>query len=356
MTDTRRRITRLLVAAAVVIPSLVTVATSSLAAPTQADVEAAEAKLETFGHELERQIELYNDARYRLEQARARLHDAKVRMDTAEQEASAARAQLSNRAVEAYIGTGSQLDTLLEAQDFSEFSDRLTFMGAIAQSDADLAATADAAGQKAEWAADEYSRAVAEARANVEKMGELRATIEEMFVQQEALLAETKADYADYLARQEAAAAAAAAAEADAADDDGTTAPPPTTTLPPPPPNTSAAAVAVNAARAALGAPYVWGSAGPSTFDCSGLTSWAWAQAGVYLPHSAAAQYGSLPKVPLSDLQLGDIVYYGNFGPHVGIYIGGGQMIHARHPGPGGQVQLDSVYGYDEPWGAVRPG
>ena len=105
-----------------------------------------------------------------------------------------------------------------------------------------------------------------------------------------------------------------------------------------------------------LGAPYVFGAAGPSSFDCSGLTSWAWAQAGVYLPHSASAQYSSLPHVPLDQVQPGDIIYYGNFGPHVALYIGGGSIIHARHPGPGGEVQQDSMYGYDRPWAAMRPG
>ena len=91
-----------------------------------------------------------------------------------------------------------------------------------------------------------------------------------------------------------------------------------------------------------LGAPYVFGAAGPSSFDCSGLTMWAWAQAGVSLPHSAAAQYASLPaRSALDAVQPGDIIYYGNFGPHVAIYVGGGQIVHARHPGPGGQVQYE---------------
>ena len=56
----------------------------------------------------------------------------------------------------------------------------------------------------------------------------------------------------------------------------------------------------------------------------------------------------------LSDVQPGDIIYYGNFGPHVALYVGGGNIIHARHPGPGGEVQLDGMYAYDRPWGAVR--
>jgi cell wall-associated NlpC family hydrolase len=112
----------------------------------------------------------------------------------------------------------------------------------------------------------------------------------------------------------------------------------------------------VGAAYSVIGAPYVFGAAGPDAFDCSGLTSWAWAQAGVSLPHSALAQLGSLPQVPLSSVEPGDIIYYGSTSPHVAIYVGGGNIIHARHPGPGGEVQVDSMYGYDTPYAAMRPG
>jgi len=122
------------------------------------------------------------------------------------------------------------------------------------------------------------------------------------------------------------------------------------------PPNASAAQIAVGAAYSVIGAPYVFGAAGPDAFDCSGLTSWAWAQAGVSLPHSADAQLGSLPQVPLSAVEPGDIIYYGSVSPHVAIYVGGGNIIHARHPGPGGEVQVDSMYGYDTPYAAMRPG
>jgi cell wall-associated NlpC family hydrolase len=116
-----------------------------------------------------------------------------------------------------------------------------------------------------------------------------------------------------------------------------------------------AAAIAIAAARSVLGAPYVYAAAGPSAFDCSGLTMWAYAQAGIALPHSASAQYASFPRVSLSALRPGDIVYYGDYGPHVALYLGGGLIIHATHPGPGGGVHVDSLYGYDRPWGAVRP-
>jgi cell wall-associated NlpC family hydrolase len=350
-----RSILRLAVTAFVVLPSLVVSLSVASAAPTEQEVADAQAEVERLGHELETAIELYNDANYQLSETEQLLADAKARMDAAQAEADAARTQLSDRAVEAYTGMGSQLDILLEAQDFSTFSDRLTFMGAIAEADAAIAANADASGQKAEWAAAEYADAVAKAKAHVDTMADERAKIESMLARQEELYRTLDVQYQDYLADQEAAAAAAAAAETAALANDGSDvpAPPP---LPAPPANATGAQIAVNAALSVRGAPYVWGSAGPTSFDCSGLTSWAWAQAGVYLPHSAAAQFASLPRVSLSDVQPGDIIYYGNFGPHVALYIGGGQIVHARHPGPGGEVQTDSMYGYDTPYGAVRPG
>ena len=73
-----------------------------------------------------------------------------------------------------------------------------------------------------------------------------------------------------------------------------------------------------------------------------------------FLTHSSVAQYSSFPRIPLSAVQPGDLVYYGNYGPHIAIYVGGGQIIHASSPAPGGQTRIDSMYGYDEPWGAVR--
>ncbi len=351
---TRTKITRLVVAAVLVIPTLVVSLTTATAAPSKEDVEQAEARLTVLEHDLERSIEEYNEARYRLEQVRAKLSDAKSRMDEAKAQAAESRAALSNRAVEAYTGMGSQLDVLLEAEDFSEFSDRLTFMGAIAQSDAEVAASADADRQKAEWAANEYAGAMAERQAQLDTMRTKREQIQGMFDEQEQIAADLGREYADYLAQQRAAAAAAATTEADIGSDDGGGYDAGATFTPPP--ASGAAGTAVAAAYTKIGAPYVWGSAGPDTFDCSGFTVWAWAQAGVSLPHSALAQYSTLPAVSLSAVEPGDLIYYGNYGPHVAIYVGGGNIIHTRNPSPGGSVQLDSMYGYDQPYGAVRPG
>ena len=159
-----------------------------LAAPTEQEVADAEAEVERLGHALETASEAYNEANYQLSEAKQQLADAKARMDAAAAEADEARSRLSDRAVEAYTGMGSQLDGLLEAQDFSQFSDRLTFIGAIAENDAAIAAAAESAGQKAEWAAQEYDAAVAKAEAHLDEMAKQRAIFEEKLAEQEALV------------------------------------------------------------------------------------------------------------------------------------------------------------------------
>jgi cell wall-associated NlpC family hydrolase len=122
-----------------------------------------------------------------------------------------------------------------------------------------------------------------------------------------------------------------------------TTVPPPATTTPPPAPNVApggspAAATAVQAALSRVGDPYVWGAAGPGAFDCSGLVMWAYAQAGVYLPHYSGAQYADTTHIPMSALQPGDLVFPANPGQHVAMYIGNGEIVQAPYTGADVQV------------------
>jgi peptidoglycan DL-endopeptidase CwlO len=104
----------------------------------------------------------------------------------------------------------------------------------------------------------------------------------------------------------------------------------------------------VQFAYAQLGKPYIYGSAGPGGFDCSGLVKAAWARAGKSLPHNAAMQWNAMAHVSASQLQPGDAVFYRSLA-HVGIYIGNGKVIHA--PTPGDVVSVAPVnmmppYGY----------
>ena len=117
--------------------------------------------------------------------------------------------------------------------------------------------------------------------------------------------------------------------------------------------------VAANWALTQLGKPYQWGAAGPSTYDCSGLTMVAWAHAGVSLLHYTGYQWEEGPHVSLDQLQRGDLLFYAtdNSDPntihHVGIYIGNGMMVDA--PFTGAFVRIDSIYQPGVPIGAVRP-
>jgi cell wall-associated NlpC family hydrolase len=114
-------------------------------------------------------------------------------------------------------------------------------------------------------------------------------------------------------------------------------------------PASGRAAAAVAAARSALGRPYVWGANGPSGFDCSGLTQWAYAQAGVALPRTSQAQRYAGRQVPLSEARPGDLVLYRSDASHVAMYMGNGQVIHAPYPGapvrydPVGMMPISSV-------------
>ncbi|MFI8322478.1 NlpC/P60 family protein [Streptomyces sp. NPDC085529] len=96
---------------------------------------------------------------------------------------------------------------------------------------------------------------------------------------------------------------------------------------------TGRASAAISFARAQLGKPYVWGATGPSAYDCSGLTQAAWRAAGVSLPRTTYTQINAGRRVSRSELAPGDLVFFYSGISHVGLYIGGGQMIHAPRPG-----------------------
>jgi cell wall-associated NlpC family hydrolase len=124
--------------------------------------------------------------------------------------------------------------------------------------------------------------------------------------------------------------------------------------IPIPPPPSGKAGIAIAAAHSVVGVPYVAFQASPETgFDCSGLTSWAWAQAGVAIPHQSARQYASLPHVPIDQAQPGDLVFFYNPIHHVGMYIGGGLMIDS--PFTGATVRVASMR-WDMVVGVARPG
>lgn len=110
-------------------------------------------------------------------------------------------------------------------------------------------------------------------------------------------------------------------------------------------PPAAGAQAAIEEAKKQIGKPYEWGADGPDSFDCSGLTQWAWKAGGKYLPHSSQAQFSSTSRVTLAQIQPGDLVFYGSPIHHVGLYVGDGRMIEASQTGT--PVRYASIYRSD---------
>jgi cell wall-associated NlpC family hydrolase len=211
----------------------------------------------------------------------------------------------------------------------------------------------------------------AEAAAAESRLAELRSEIEAKVAEQEDEIAELNAAIERAERREaarEAAARRAAAREAAAqraarreARQDAVQAQPdpqpasssnPAPSSPSPPAPSGGAAAAVQAALSQVGKPYQWGAAGPNAYDCSGLTMWAWAHGGVSLPHSSSMQYGATARVSRSNLQPGDLMFFGSPIHHVAMYVGGGRMVEAPYSGL--SVRVTSAFRSDYV-GAGRP-
>lgn len=377
---------RLALALALIVGALAPVggSRSAEAAPIddkRAEARRLEAAIEENGERISRLAEDYNEARVRIDEATAGIVDAERRLDTAKRESDALRARVRARAAVLYkqAGSGAPLADL-DAGSVQEAGARAKYSAAAAERNASLVADLTVAREMLEGRRAELDRIRAEATAEEERLARARREVEAAQAEQQQLLAQVEGEIAELVEqeaarrraeaerrareemerrrRQEAAAREAAAREeagrgSAGGSGGGSSAPAPSA----PPPNVPApnarAAVAVDTAKAQLGDPYRWGASGPDAFDCSGLTMYAWAAAGVGLPHSSRSQFASLPHVPMDALAPGDLVFYGSPIHHVGMYVGGGQMIHA--PQTGDVVKYSSIYRSDFA-GAARPG
>jgi cell wall-associated NlpC family hydrolase len=344
MTATRARlVTRLSIAVLLTASATIGAASLSSAAPSREEVEQARARLDSLNRDLDLMVEQYNQARLRLQEVQARLADVRAQAQRAQATADRATRSLNANAARAYRGVGSQIAELFESASLADFSDRLEFIGSMAQADSDLAVEAETARQEARWTAAELRATAEERQGIVDALAAKQDQIESRVAEARDLYEELDREY------HEALAASAAAEEAAAAGTSVGGSPIP----PPPAPNANVAAV-LQAAYSMIGTPYQYGGSSPETgFDCSGFTMWSWSHAGVYLPHSSAAQYASLPHVAQSDLQPGDLVFFYSPISHVGIYVGGGSMIHS--PQTGSVVSVVPIY-WDSFVGAARPG
>lgn len=343
---------------------------ASLSAPAFAnpidDKRAEAARLAQQLDAQNRQIEIldeqYNQAVLHQTDTQSALTTAQAQLQVAESNLADARQRLATNAVDAYVhgGTTAIIDQLVgsNGQDMplrKAYAETAT--GDEQQAvDGLHAAVGDLRAREATLQAAQSS-----AHDAVNQVGSARNATAAMVNTQQATLAQVQGQLAQLVAQQQAeqAAAQAAKAKADLAARTAALESPTTTRgnssprlgtsgappVGPPPPAAAGASKAVATAEAQLGKPYQWGGAGPNSFDCSGLTMYAWDAAGVSLAHSAATQYDETAHVPIADLQPGDLVFFGSPPYHVGMYVGGGQMIDAPHTGA--NVEYDSIYWAD---------
>jgi peptidoglycan DL-endopeptidase CwlO len=320
----------------------------SSAVVSQQDLQAAKAKLVSLNQQLSQLVEQYDQTNLRLHEAEIKLADAQATADRAQADADSSRALLDLRVRTAYMEAGSEIDILLGATSLAEFAERMQFLSSLTERDRDYAAQAEVQGREAELASASLTEAVDARMALLASLDQQKSSIESAITDQQSLIANLRKK----LTAQEL---------AQVADDPGPPSSPPDPSPPPPPPPppppVPGADVAVQAAYSAIGVPYLWGGDNPNDgFDCSGLTMWSWAQAGVSLPHSSYAQYAVIPHVSRDDLKPGDLLFFYDPISHVSIYVGNNQMIQAHHPGV--VVSLDTISDY---WwavfvGAGRPG
>lgn len=333
---TWRRLTRAV--RLTVVGAAVATVVGVLASPATADpapTTASEA-LQQYQHlsqKADKLNEKYLAAKVDLQKKRARWQRAKKAAVTArqhEQQAQAQQERFRGRVDElsraSYQGARfSELSALLSGTSPQNFLDRASALNVIATDSYDglhrLAhATADA--QRARQQATAAKQQAARAKRAAQKM------VTDIQHHKQALQ--------DQIDKVKAALDRLTAAERSALQDPGDMG----VFIAPP----GAAGVAMQAALSQRGKPYVWGADGPDAYDCSGLTMWAYAQAGISLPHSAAAQQDLGVPVSRSELQPGDLVFMGSPAYHVGIYVGSGEMVDA--PTSGEVVKVQPLWGF----------
>ncbi len=329
-------------------------------------LEAAEEEVDRLSEELR----VAEDDKARLD---VEIAEAEVTIAAMEVEVGGLRAQMSDLAVQAFVGggRGGSLTGLLspgagpnEAVQRQYLTEMALNLGS-ADSDQLDALIGDLDDKKSRL---ERDRVAAEELAT--RIQEHQSEATDKIAEYTALKAKAERELGDALAKERArrAAAAAAAARAQAnalaasrapgsssgQSTSGASASRPRFDPSSIPASSSRGAIAVAAARSQVGVKYVKNAAIENqAFDCSGLTMWAWQKAGVSLPHQSRRQFSSSPRVPVEYIEPGDLIFFYDPITHVGIYVGDGMMVDA--PGVGRTVRLTAV-SWNKVVGVTRPG
>ena len=338
------RLSRVLLVAAVgVSTALVLPATSGSATPTKS-IQDVQREVDQLSAQADIAIERYDQARIELSAAARKTKAAEDRVSRAQQKIAAQRSVMGQIAADAYrSGSLDEFVSLMSTSSPENFLGRAAALDQISSHESSVLESMRIAQLGLSQAQAVARQQLAAQKKIATQLKEQKAAIQDTLARQQSLLDHLKAEERARLAalerqRQQEIASTTASRAAPIPTYNG--------------PASGRAAVAVKFAYAQLGKPYSWGASGPSSYDCSGLTMAAWGSAGVSLPHSSAAQYGSGPHVSQENVEPGDLVFFGSPIHHVGIYIGNGNMINAPHTGD--VVKIEAAFRSDYV-GAVRP-
>ena len=350
-------------------------------ASVRAEANRAQADLQVLNDKVGMAAEAYNAAQQQLDETNAKIDENQRILATSKANLQTSRRELSSMLVDAYRqGNPDLIAFLLNADSIDSLVDQSRFVQRVTNHAEGVVRDVrrySSEVTKREQALENERSARQDA---VQARAEQEASVRKALAERQQLLNSLSSEIRGILAQREAAQRAADAARAAKADavlaaastiaggsdvsiggsvatdsvapqafDTGSS----QSVAIPAPPSSSVGGSAASVALGQLGTPYVWGGGAPGGFDCSGLIAWAYAQVGVSLPHYAAAQYAMGTPVPMDALEPGDLISFHGSG-HIGMYIGGGQYVHA--PETGDVVKVSSLADRTDADGAVRVG
>ncbi|RJQ42834.1 MAG: hypothetical protein C4534_09110 [Gaiellales bacterium] len=322
----------------------------------QSEVDRIKAEIAGINHATEQAVERYNQANVELEQTRRDIDANEAALQEATRRLAESQETLERRVDRIYRqGSTGFIEVLFSTSSIHEFMSQYDMLGRISEQDRRIVEDVFAQKEAVEDARLELEQARQKQEELVASAAAEKSEIEASMAAKQEVLAGAEAEVAQIIASQEEEqrrAQAQYSSEVASQLSGNGSQPAPPVGQPPAgaPPATSGGAVSI--AMQYLGVPYVWGGESPSGFDCSGLVKYVYGQMGVYLPHSAAAQHYAGTPISYSQLAPGDLVFFGRPISHVGIYIGGGSMIHA--PFEGAVVSITGVSGGGSYSGACR--